>query len=172
MDRPTREQFLKSSKHSVTLPVAVYAALKKAAAEEGLEPYEKIQELVVNYVISKRALDPSIQKKIETGRALIAQAVDIAKKISSEESFSRSITLDTFRACVKDEAWAKAYREYIEDDIYKHGNPLKSINREIGFRIRAAIGGEVETGPDGKAVVAKVSGEVIQSYTPMKSYRQ
>ena len=57
------------------------------------------------------------------------------------------------------------------DDIYKNGNPLKGgINREIGYRVRAAIGGEVMKDNDGKPVLAKVLGEVIQSYTPMADY--
>ena len=69
--------------------------------------------------------------------------------------------------------WAEAYRAYVKDDIYKNGNPEKGpINREIGFRVRAGIGGFVEKGEDKKPKQTKVLGEIIQSYTPMKDFNQ
>jgi hypothetical protein len=72
---------------------------------------------------------------------------------------------------MKDPEWVSGYREFVQDDIYKNGNPHKGvINREIGFRIRAGIGGETVKGPDGKNVTAKVLGEIIQSYTPMADF--
>ncbi len=94
----------------------------------------------------------------------------MARQRCLDGRFSRAITVETFQDCAKDPVWAADYRTYVKDDIFKHGNPLKGINREIGFRIRAAIGGHVETGADGKPVLEKVLGEVIQSYTPMRSF--
>ena len=44
--------------------------------------------------------------------------------------------------------WVAGYREFVQDDIYKNGNPLKgAINRETGFRIRAGIGGNFQRPP-------------------------
>lgn len=67
--------------------------------------------------------------------------------------------------------WAAKYRFYVQDDIFKNGNPRKGpINREIGFRIRQAVGADVEKDSNGKPMMKKVLGQVIQSYTPFTSY--
>jgi hypothetical protein len=164
-------QVPKTTKHTLTLLDSVYAALKLSAARQGLEPNEVIQNLIIDHVIEAGTLDEATQKRIETGRRLVASAVEVAKQRCREGLFSSSITLDTFHACASDPEWAADYRAYVGDDIYKNGNPMKGgINREIGFRIRAGIGGEVEKNDDGKPVMAKVLGEVIQSYTPMKNF--
>ncbi len=85
--------------------------------------------------------------------------------------FSSSLTADIFEVCAKDEEWAERYRFYVQDDIYKSGNPRKGpINREIGYRIRAAIGAEVEKDAKGATAMKKVTGLIIQSYTPFTSY--
>ena len=69
--------------------------------------------------------------------------------------------------------WTEGYRAYVQDDIYQNGNPEKGpINREIGFRICAGIGGVVEKGDDGRSKTTKVLGEIIQSYTPMADFDQ
>jgi hypothetical protein len=101
----------------------------------------------------------------------VARAVEVATQRCRAGLFASSITADTFHACAAEPAWAADYRAYVGDDIYKNGNPLKGgINREIGFRVRQAIGGEVMKDDAGRPVVAKVLGEVIQSYTPMADY--
>jgi hypothetical protein len=46
------------------------------------------------------------------------------------------------------------------------------INDQIGFRIRAGIGGVGGKGDDGKPKTTKVLGEIIQSYTPMADFDQ
>ena len=59
-----------------------------------------------------------------------------------------------------------AYAKCIGDDVYKHGNPLQGpINRAIGSQIRTGIGGVVKKDSNGKPVMKRVLGEVIQSYT-------
>ena len=68
--------------------------------------------------------------------------------------------------CTRDPNWLQDYATCIEDDVYKHGNPLKgSINRAIGAQIRAGIGGTVKKDSNGKPMMKRVLGEVIQSYT-------
>ena len=166
-----RASATRTAKHSLTLLVSVYDALKVSAAAQGLEPREVIQNLIIDHVIAAGTLDKVTREHIETGRRLVAHAVQVARQRCRDGLFASSITLDTFHACAADPQWAADYRAYVGDDIYKNGNPLKGgINREIGYRVRAAIGGEVMKDNDGKPVLAKVLGEVIQSYTPMADY--
>jgi hypothetical protein len=166
----TKDFFTATSRHALTLPTAVYAALKLSAERRGLEPNTLIQNLIIDQAIKDDTLDPDMRTHIEAGRFVIEMAVEVAKQRCRDGKPASTITLDTFRACAADEKWVAAYKTYVQDDIYKHGNPLKQINREIGFRIRAAIDGRVIKDDKGKPAVVKVLGEVIQSYTPMKSY--
>lgn len=104
---------------------------------------------------------------------LVERAVEEAKRICREGGFTSAITRDAIDACLADEEWRSGYREFVKDDIYKNGNPLKGlINREIGFRIRAGIGGTIIKGDNGKPAVAKVLGSIIQSYTPMQGFEK
>jgi hypothetical protein len=162
---------LKTSKHSLTLLTPVYDALKLSAQQQGIEPNELIQNLIVDHVIETKTLDAATQKHIVTGRRLIAAAVEVAKQRCRDGLFEQTITLDTFRACSADPQWIADYEAYVGDNPYKHGNPRKAINREIGFGIRRAIGGEVVKS-DGKPLSIKVLSEVIQSYTPMAAFDQ
>ena len=53
-------------------------------------------------------------------------------------------------------------------NIYRTGIAEKGpINREIGFRVKEALGAQVKKDANGEAVTAKVLGEIIQSYTPL-----
>lgn len=159
------------SKHTLTLPNSVFQALKIAAAQQGLEPYEVIQDLVVEHVIRAGTLDPETQAQLEAYKWAVARAVEVAKQRLREGAEIETLTPDTFAACARDPEWAFNYRTYVQDDIYKNGNPRKGpINREIGFRIRAATGAEVMKDANGKVVLRKVLGNVIQSYTPFTSY--
>lgn len=163
--------FDKTTKHNVTLLDSVYAAAKLSAEKRGLTANELIQNLLIDFTIEDGTLNKDAEARIKLGRSLVAQAVATAEELCRNGGPAQTITLDTFHACANDTKWAEGYATYIGDNIYKHGNPRKgSINREIGFRIRAAIDGVPEVGADGKPIVAKVTGEVIQSYTPMASY--
>ena len=160
----------KTAKHTLTLQAPIYEALKRSAAKRGLDVNTHMQNVLTDHVIDDDTLDAETRAQIELGRSLIDRAVETAKQRCRDGLFARTITLDTFQACTADPKWAADYKTYVGADIFKHGNPLKRINREIGFRIRAAIGGEVEKDDTGAAVNAKVLGEVIQSYTPMKAF--
>lgn len=165
-----KQRVTKTAKHSLTLLTSVYAGLKLSAEKQGVEPNELIQTLIIDHVISAGTLDAETQVHILTGRRLIATAVEVAKQLCRDGKFAETITLDTFKACCDDPKWLSDYEAYVGDNPYKNGNKLKGINREIGFGIRRAIGGVVMKDGSGKPVIAKVLGEVIQSYTPMTDY--
>ena len=85
--------------------------------------------------------------------------------------FSEHITLEATQHCTRVPRWLEDYATCIEDDVYKHGNPLKGpINRAIGAQIRAGIGGVVKKDSNGKPVMKRVLGEVIQSFTMFESF--
>lgn len=161
-----------TAKHTLTLLETIYRALKKSAEKRGVEPNELIVDLIVAETIKDGTLDDYTKTRYQLGRSLVERVVDTARQLCRDGKFSESINLDVIHLCTMDKAWAADYRTYVEDDIFKHGNPLKVINREFGFRIRAAIGGKVKKGPDGKPLNVKVAGEIIQSYTPMVGFER
>jgi hypothetical protein len=160
-----------TAKHTLTLLGTVYQALRKSAAKRGLEPNEVIVNLIVDLTISDGTLEEYTKGRIVLERSLIGRVVEAAKRQCAEGRFTPSITLDAIRTCTADAQWKADYQRYVEDDIYKNGNPLKGpINREFGYRVRAAIGGVVDKDEAGKSINTKVVGEIIQSYTPMVSF--
>lgn len=167
------EQISTPFKYTVPFAAATNAALTRAAADERMEPTEIIQRATINSLIQSGYLDKTEADRIRLFWRLVDQTVAAAQQICREGKFSSSITLDAIRRCMKDPAWLDGYKVYVKDDIFKNGNPEKGpINREIGFRIRAGIGGIVEKNTDGKTKTVKVLGEIIQSYTPMAAYDQ
>lgn len=166
-----KPQAEKVSKHTLTLPDGVYSALTASAERVGLEPNELIQELIVERVIKDGTLDEATTQHIKAYKWLVAASVERAKALCRAGKFSPALTADVFEASAADPEWAAQYRFYVQDDIYKNGNPRKGpINREIGYRIRAAIGAEVEKDAKGATALKKVTGLVIQSYTPFTSF--
>ena len=157
-----------TAKHTLTLLVPLYEALKLSAKKQGLESNEIIVNLIAEFTIGDGTLDEYTRKRFLMSRELIKQVVEAAERRCRNGEFTPNITLEAIQECTADEAWAAKYRDYVENDIYKHGNPLKAINREFGFRIRAAIGGRVKKDDTGKPVNVKVAGEVIQSYSLME----
>ena len=104
-------------------------------------------------------------------RLLIAQVVDAARERCRTGRFDASLTFRAIRVCKDDTAWLSGYTTYVGGDIYQHGNHLKQeINREIGRRVKAAVGAEVVTGDNGRPATENVADEIIQSYTPFASY--
>jgi len=166
-------------KYTIPFTSVVNAALLRAAAAERMEPTEIVQRATINSLIKDGFIEEEDADRIKLFWALVDRAVQAAQDICRTGRFASSITLDAIHDCMQDPArladqpynWTDGYRAYVRDDIYKNGNPEKGpINREIGFRIRAGIGGEVEKGDDKKPKTTKVLGEIIQSYTPMADF--
>jgi hypothetical protein len=166
-------------KYTIPVSSVVNEALLRAAAEARMEPTEIIQRATINSLIQAGFIKKVDADRIELFWALVDRTVKAAQHICRANRFKSSITLDAIHDCLKDTAhlpgrdfnWTEGYRAYVGDNIYKNGNPEKGpINREIGFRIRAGIGGIVDKGDDQKPKTAKVLGEIIQSYTPMLDF--
>jgi hypothetical protein len=158
-------------KYTVPFSSAAHHGLMLAAKAERMEPTEIIQRATINSLIASGYIDETAAERIRLFWRLVDQTVVAAQRICRDGKFERSITLDAIHECMKDQAWLDGYKVYVKDDIFKNGNPEKGpINREIGFRVRAGIGGVTEKGADGKPKTEKVLGEIIQSYTPMADY--
>lgn len=154
-------------KISLTLPKAVLAGLNKEASDKGREVSEHIQKVLTRHVIDTGSIDAADSNRLRLMFSLVERVVHQAKTICRNEDFSEDITLRAINACLGERQWKDDYQAFVQDDIYKSGNPLKGrINREIGFRIREGIGGMVKM-IDGKVVPVKVLGNIIQSYSPM-----
>lgn len=158
-------------KYTVPFTAPVNASLLAAASVERKEPTEIIQRATTSYLIEKGYMPKEEAERIKLYWWLVDKTVLAAQRLCGNGEFASSITLDAIHVCMKDQKWIDGYRTYVGDDIYKNGNPEKGpINREVGFRIRAGIGGEVRKTAEGKAATVKVLGEIIQSYTPMADY--
>lgn len=158
-------------KLSMTIQTPVYKALETEARDHRRDFHEHIQRVLGEHVIKTKSLPAKEAEMIELMWSLVDRAVDAAKALCREGKFDEDITLRAIQRAKKDPQWIDDYGAFVQDDIYKNGNPRKGpINREIGFRIREGIGGTVVKGPDGKSATKKVLSEIIQSYTPMSSF--
>jgi hypothetical protein len=160
----------KAVKYGSSMPAPVHRALSLEAAEKGMDTNELINFVLTRHAMASGRMADEEGEQIDRLWKLVDQAVAAAVAIVERREFDRTITLRAIKECMADPEWVKLYRAYVKDDIYKNGIPLKGVvNRELGFRIRQAIGGVVET-KDGKPVIERVLGEIIQTYTPMADY--
>ncbi len=153
-------------KFSQSLPKPVYDALEVEAKRLGRELNEHIQRVLIQHVIDHRIIAADDAERLQLRQHVIDQCVETARQRCRDGLFSEHITLEAIKQCMLDTVWLQNYAKCIEDDVYKHGNPLKGpINRAIGAQIRAAIGGVVKKDSNGRKVMMRVHGEIIQSYT-------
>lgn len=136
MSKPT------TTKLSMTLHAPVYEALETEAHDHRRDLHEHIQRVLAEHVIKTNSLPGKEAAMIELMWSLVDRAVNAAREICRENKFDEDITLRAIKRAKEDPQWIEDYAAYVQDDIYKNGNPRKGpINREIGFRIREGIGG-------------------------------
>ena len=159
------------TKFSQSVPTSVYNALERKARQLRREPHEYIQRVLIQHVIDQQTITADEAKRLQLVWHAVDQCVETARQICRDGRFSEHITLEAIQRCAGDPSWLEVYSKCIEDDVYKHGNPLKGrINRAIGAQIRAGIGGVVKKDSEGKPVMNRVLGEVIQSYTLFEAF--
>lgn len=108
--------------------------------------HEHVQRILGEHVIRNQSIAAEEAKRIELTWSLVDGAAEVARDLCRNGEFDRDITFKAIKRCAEDRQWVDAYAAFVKDDIYKHGNPLKGpLNREIGARIRAGIGGTVVT---------------------------
>ena len=163
----------KEEKISMRWDADHWAAWSELARGAGYDPVDYIRMMVVKAIVEADppVLKSSKQASLQRLDRLIRKVVGIAIKMRREGGFSRDFTLHVFRRAMQDEAFVADYTAHIGGaDPYVHGNPLKEVNRELGWRIKNALPeAEVVKDKDGKVVERRnLKGEVIQSYTLLK----
>ena len=157
---------MRITKLPLTLESAVHDALEVEAKRLGRETSEHIRRILAERVIATGTLGVDDAGRLRRTWHVVDQCVDTARRICRDGGFSEHITLEAIQQCTRNPSWLEDYAKCIDDDVYKHGNPLKGpINRAIGAQIRAGIGGVVKRDPSGKPVMRRVLGEIVQTYT-------
>jgi hypothetical protein len=160
----------KSARHVISLTESVWGALKASAERRGVEASELMQKVLIDFLLKEDTLAADAREDILSHRWLIERVVETAKALCRTGSFAPSLISDAIAKCEVDPEWALRYTKYVRDDMFKHGNPRKEINREFGWYIRRAVGGQVVKKGDGKPSVKPVNGHVFQSYTELGSF--
>jgi hypothetical protein len=160
------------TKISMRWDAGQWAAWSELARRAGYDPIDYIRMMVITAITNA---DPPVLEAEENIRLqrldrLIRKVVEIATKMFRDGDDPRDITLHVFRRAMQDRAFVDDYTAHIGGaDPYVHGNPLKEVNRELGWRIKNAMPVEVVKDEDGKPVERRnLKGEVIQSYTLLK----
>jgi hypothetical protein len=172
MPSTTPDPSRKEEKISMRWDADQWAAWSKLARRAGYDPVDYIRMMVIKAITEADppVLEPAEQVHLQRLDRLIRKVVEIATKMFHNDEFSQDLTLHVFRRAMQDEAFVADYTAHIGGaDPYVHGNPLKEVNRELGWRIKNAVPVEVVKDADGKVVERRnLKGEVIQSYTLLK----
>ena len=170
MNTLPRNEVPSSAIVSVSFPGWLHQAVQQAAAVDGGEVSLTVHRALVPYLKERGFLSQAEAGRFDLFWRLVNHVVLKAKEIARDGRFPETITLDAIHLAMKDEWWVEGYRTYIGADIYRTGIPEKGpINREIGFRVKEALGAQVKKDAKGKTMTTKVLGEIIQSYTPLEA---
>ena len=112
------------TKVSQTLPTPVHDALRLEARLLGREPNEHIQRILIQHVINNETIAHDDAERLRLVWRVVDRCVRTARSICREGGFSEDITLHAIQRCTRDPSWLRDYAKCIEDDVYKHGNPL------------------------------------------------
>ena len=165
-----------SSEPTVKLSMRVisrlWTAWSELARRAGYDPIDYMRMMMIEAVTSADppVLEPDDDIQLQRLNRLIRKVVEIAVQMYRDGEFSPDITLHVFQRAMQDEGFVADYTAHIGGaDPYVHGNPLKEINRELGWRIKNAMPVDVVKTTDGKPMERRnLKGEVIQSYTLLK----
>jgi hypothetical protein len=162
-------------KFSLSLPHAVYSALEKEAKKakpaevKKLDAQEYMRWLLVQHALKGVDLDEKEKVSLKLYWAISDAAAEKALEISNSNGFSPDMTLLVVKACEADPDWMEKYRRYVGGNEFSTDNPRKtSLNQNIGYYVKRAIGAEVDQDSEGRRVVVKVSGHIIKSYTRLR----
>ena len=168
MSASSRDEMLGATTLSISFPAPLFRALQQAITAHACDASFVVHRALVPHLAREGFLPEEEKRRFELFWKLVGHVVLQAQKIAKDGTFPESITLDAISAAMKDEWWVAGYRDYIGTDIFRSGVPEKGpLNREIGFRVKQALGAQVKKEASGKTANTKVLGSVIQSYTPL-----
>lgn len=156
---------------NITLNITseVQNALELSAERFGLDANVHAVRIVEDYLLGNGLLADDVGRDILLSRSLIERVVEKAVGIIASGEFESSITFDAIQMACADDEWLSDYKTLVRDDPFKSGNPRKQvINQNLGYFIKKAVGARSKTKPDGKPMNVKVTGSIIQSYTPLE----
>jgi hypothetical protein len=170
MQTPSDETALPSTvKATFRFDAAVFNAFTELAASERMIAGDKLAQMMTDAVIAAGLLKPADQKRLERLKRLRDRVIEIAINLfqQTKHDFPSDFTLRVFRLAMEEKKFVADYTAHIGDkDPYVHKNPLKDVNRELGWHIKNSIPVEVQKDADGKVIEKRnLKGEVIQSYT-------
>jgi hypothetical protein len=164
--------FVDPVKRSVVMPSRLDQALVELAAAQNRDANAYVVQVLEDHAVSVGALAPEHGGEVAAFWSLVDRVCDSAKELCRQGAFVPEITLKAIQHRIEsDPDWVADYRRHVGDDIYKTGNPRKGpINREIGSRVKKAIGATIREDEPGKPAKLKVLGSIVQSVTLMESF--
>jgi hypothetical protein len=170
MNTLPRNDMPSSAVVSVSLPGWLHHAVQQAVVADDGEVSLTVHRALVPYLEARGFLPRADAERFDLFWRLVNHVVLKAKEIAHDGQFPETVTLDAIHLAMKDDWWVTGYRTYIGADIYRTGIAEKGpINREIGFRVKGALGAQVKKDANGKVMTTRVLGEIIQSYTPLEA---
>lgn len=154
---------------ALSLTDAVLSGLSAEATASGMRVTDCAQRILEDHLIEHGRLGEEDERDIQLSRSLVSRAVDAARMIVETEGFRPSITFDAIQAVSEDPDWLRDYGTLIRDNPFKTGSPRKqTINQNLGYYIKKALGAHSVTLGDKKPKNVKVKGSIIQSYTELR----
>lgn len=153
---------------TIRLESKVSHALASQAKREGQEVADYAADLISTAVMDNLMANwPDAAKRIQAELEVKAAAIKFAIAHCAK-SFDPHVTLKTFQHIRTDERLNPIYLRAIGNRPGEEsGNPIKArINRTFGAAIKTAVGAVPQT-VNGNPMKIQVSGEFIQSYTPL-----
>jgi hypothetical protein len=129
---------------------------------------DRAVRIIEDYLIERGLLDKETEEDIHLARSLIDRTVERALHLVDSTGFRPSITFDAIQSVSEDPSWISDYATLVRDDPFKTGTPRKqTINQNLGYFIKKALGARSVLNANGKPANVKVKGSIIQSYTPL-----
>lgn len=157
-------------KFSLSLPGYIVTPLTAEADDRGLSLTELIRDILADHVTGRPYMPQEDKDWLRLYRGLSDDVARHAQDIVTEIGFVEDITARAVKRAQQDQTWLDGYKTCIRSgDIFGKDNPLKtSINQNIGYRVRLAVGGEVIKNPKGRAVMGTCKGLVIKSFSKLR----
>lgn len=159
---------MKTIKLSLSLQIDVFIAIEREAETVSMNPTELIREILTDHTLQQHHLPMDKKDWLRTYRRLSAEVANHARAIVDAQGFSEDITAKAVAAAQNDPVWLADYERVIDGDFDGRDNEAKtSLNQNIGYRVRQALGAEVIKSAAGRPKVGSAKGLAIKSYSKL-----
>lgn len=159
-----------SMKLSLSFSSDVIGALTKEAASKNMEVTQLAKDIVDAHAQASDFMSDVARTDLGLYRALSRDAALKAIELSTTGDFDPRIIDTTCRTLEADDHWLTRYKTYIQSqDISVKGNARKaSLNQNLGYAIRIAVGARVKKGAAGKRVTAKAKATILTDFSVLE----